>query len=82
MSDEKPEKSNKLETLCGLLLAVFAASLAIADLGGGRVSEDGMVAMNEKASALNWYQSKSIKQSLIEGEKDLLITLVATGSIE
>lgn len=81
MSDEKPEKSNKLETYCGLLLAVFAAALAITDLGAGKYGDDEMVAINKAASTYSWYQSKSIKQTLKESNVELLESLLNEGVI-
>ncbi|MCR6638866.1 MAG: DUF4337 domain-containing protein [Sporocytophaga sp.] len=79
---EEPEKkSNRLETYCGLLLAVFAAILAIADLGGGKYGDDEIIETNEKSSAYMWYQSKSIKESLAEGQGELLKSLLKSGVI-
>lgn len=40
-----------------------------------------MLAANQKASAFMWYQSKSIKQSLSEGEKGTVTTLLDSGAI-
>jgi len=81
MSDEKPQKSSNLETYSGLLLAVFAAVLAITDLGAGRYGGDEMIAVNEKTSSYLWYQSKGIKHDLTEGRAELLKSLVASGAI-
>jgi len=55
--------------------------LAIADLGGGKYGGDEVLAANQKASAFMWYQSKSIKQSLSEGEKGTVTTLLESGAI-
>lgn len=55
--------------------------LAIADLGGGKYGGDEVLAANQKASAFMWYQSKSIKQSLAEGEKGTVTTLLEAGAI-
>jgi hypothetical protein len=82
MSEETEEKkSNKMETWCGLLLGVFAAILAIANLGGGKYGGDEMKAVNEKNSTFSWYQAKGIKQNLAENERDLLKSLIASGII-
>jgi hypothetical protein len=81
MSDEKPQKSSKLETYSGLLLAVFAAVLAITDLGAGRYGGDEMIAVNEKTSSYLWYQSKGIKHDITEGRAEFLKSLVASGVI-
>lgn len=82
MADEEKSSSEKrLETYTGLLLAVFAALLAIADLGGGKYGGDEMIAVNEKSGAHMWYQSKSIKEALAEGRKELLVSMLETGLI-
>jgi hypothetical protein len=82
MSEENEEKkSNKMETWCGLLLGVFAAILAIANLGGGKYGGDQMTGVNEKNSTFSWYQAKGIKQNLAENERDLLKSLVMSGII-
>jgi hypothetical protein len=83
MSEEKEEekKSNKMETWCGLLLGVFAAIMAIANLGGGKYGGDEMTGVNEKNSTFSWYQAKGIKQNLAENERDLLKSLIASGII-
>ncbi len=80
MSDNE-ESSNRFEMLTGLILAVFAAILAITDLGGGKYGGDEILAAAEKSNMFAWYQSKSVKESLVEGEKDLLGSLIASGTI-
>jgi hypothetical protein len=79
--EDSEKKGNRLETYCGLLLAVFAAILAIADLGGGKYGDDEIIETNEKSSAYMWYQSKSIKESLAEGQSELLKSLLQSGVI-
>ena len=75
MSDES-EKSSTFEMLCGLTLAVLAAVLAINDLGAGKYGDDEIIAHNQKANAFDWYQAKGIKQSLVEGQRDILRILL------
>ncbi|EXI66322.1 MAG: hypothetical protein AW08_02678 [Candidatus Accumulibacter adjunctus] len=75
MSDES-EKSNTFEVLCGLTLAVLAAVLAINDLGAGKYGDDEIIAHNQKANAFDWFQAKGIKQSLVEGQRDMLRILI------
>lgn len=65
----------------GLTLAVFAAALAINDLGAGKFGDDELKETNEKASSYMWYQSKGIKESLAEGQRDLIRTLLQAGAI-
>lgn len=78
-ADEK--KDNRFETWCGLVLALFAAALAITDLGAGRYGDDELIAHNSKNGAYLWYQSKGIKETLVEGQRDTLKALVQAGSI-
>lgn len=65
----------------GLTLAIFAAALAINDLGAGKFGDDELKETNEKASSYMWYQSKGIKESLAEGQRDLIRTLLKAGAI-
>ena len=83
MPEEKnPDTGHKsFEIVCGVLIAVFAAVLAITDLGAGKYGDDQLIAHNEKNGAYLWYQSKGIKETLVEGQRDTLQALVAAGSI-
>jgi hypothetical protein len=74
-------KKKRFEMLCGIIIAFFAAVLAVTDLGAGKYGDDELIAHNEKSNAYQWYQSKSIKQNLVEGERDMLKTLLAAGAI-
>jgi hypothetical protein len=76
-----PEAKN-LELLIGVVIAIFAAVLAINDLGAGRYGDDEMIAHNNQTKMYNWYQAKSIKETLYEGQLDLLSTLEKTNSIK
>lgn len=71
----------RFELTTGLILTIFAAILAITDLGGSKFGDDEIIGTNEKANVYSWYQSKSVKQSLIEGQRDLIQTLMDSGSI-
>jgi len=88
MSDAMPveqglEKEKKrFEIVCALTLAVFAALLAITDLGASKYGDDEIMGTNEKANIYAWFQSKSVKQSLVEGQRDLVKTLMEAGSID
>lgn len=76
------ENSRKrFEIICAITLAVFAALLTITDLGGGKYGDDEIMGTNEKANIFAWYQSKSIKQSLAEGQRDLVRTLMGAGAV-
>src|SRR5215204_4934191 len=75
------EKGRGFEIWCGLVLALFAAVLAVTDLGAGKYGDDELIAHNEKNGAYLWYQSKGIKETLVEGQRDTLQSLVDAGSI-
>jgi Domain of unknown function (DUF4337) len=76
------EKGKSFEVWCGVVIAFFAAVLAITDLGAGKYGDDELLAHNEKNGAYLWYQSKGIKETLVEGQRDTLQALVASGSIQ
>lgn len=78
MSDEK---NPNFETRTGIVIAVFAAVMAMSDLFAGKYGDDEIIGTNDKAAAYNWYQSKSIKETLVEGEKSLLESLKKAGAI-
>lgn len=79
---ESEKKGKRFEALCGILIALFAAVLAVTDLGAGKYGDDELIAHNEKNNAYLWYQSKGIKETLVEGQRDTLQSLVAAGSIQ
>lgn len=82
MSDDADEtQSKRFEMTSGLTLAVLAAVLAIVDLGGGKYGDDEIIGTNEKANAYSWYQSKSLKQTVVEQQKSTLEALVAAGAV-
>jgi hypothetical protein len=81
-ADLEEHNKKRFEILCGLTIAFFAAVLAVTDLGGGKFGVDEIIAHNEKNNAYTWYQSKSMKQNLAEGERDLLMSLVESGAIQ
>lgn len=74
--------SERAEALGGVLIAVFAALMAIADLVSGNVSEEKSISINNHSSYFSWYQSKSVKQSLQEGELNTLETLLKIGIVK
>lgn len=79
--DVSTTESKGFEIQCGLTIAIFAAVLSITDLYGGKYGDDEIKAINEKAATYMWYQSKSIKETLVEGQKNLLQTLNGSGAI-
>lgn len=79
---ETEDGSKRFEILCGVVIALIAAVLAVTDLGAGKYGDDELIAHNEKNGAYLWYQSKGIKESLVEGQRDTLKALVEAGSIQ
>ncbi len=78
--DEGPHEHH-WEMRFGITLAIFAAALAINDLGAGKFGDDEIKETNEKANSYMWYQSKGIKETLAEGQRDLIITLLKAEAI-
>ncbi|MCK0190107.1 DUF4337 domain-containing protein [Arenibacter sp. F20364] len=76
-----PKMIQRTETIGGILIAAFAALLAIAELVNNNLEEQMMIAHSQFVNYSNWYQSKSIKQSLKESELDYLNALLETGII-
>jgi hypothetical protein len=67
--EAEEERKKRFETLCGLLLATFAAILAVTDLYAGKFGDDELTAHIDKGSAFSWYQSKGTKKASYEGVK-------------
>tara|TARA_R110002126_G_scaffold317_21_gene1714 strand:- start:5546 stop:6190 length:645 start_codon:yes stop_codon:yes gene_type:complete len=80
-STTTPRTLERTETIGGILIAVFAALLAIAELVNNNLEEEMMISHSQFVNYSNWYQSKSIKQSLKESELDYLNALTETGII-
>ena len=62
-------------------MAFFAATLGITEIGDKKAEAKYIVANNEKANAYQWYQAKSIKQNIVDGQKDMLQALLDLGSV-
>ncbi|HDZ06328.1 hypothetical protein LCGC14_0148540 [marine sediment metagenome] len=73
--------SERAEAIGGVLIAIFAALMAISQMVNGELEEEMMIAHNNVVSYSNWYQSKSIKESLKEGELDYLKALIESGIV-
>ena len=58
--------SSSSEMRCGAVIAIFAALMAITDLLAGKYDADEIIGTNDKAMAYSWYQSKSIKETLVQ----------------
>ena len=83
-----PEKAAAVESydgyeiILGFSLSVFAALLAINDLGAGKFGDDELALGNDKTSAYLWYQAKGIKESLAEGQKSILESLLIASAVK
>lgn len=73
--------SENAEAIGGVLIAFFAALMAIAQMVNGELEEEMMIAHNKVVNYSNWYQSKSIKESLKESELNYLETLIVAGLV-
>jgi hypothetical protein len=85
MAEQTPETQNpssRIELVIGLLLSIFAAILAINELGAGRYGDDEKIAHNKHTEMYNWYQSKSIKQALFKGQIELLQALAQSQALQ
>lgn len=74
-------KKNKYEILCSIFLSIFAAILAVNNLLANKFGEDEIIAQNQSANAYQWYNSKSIKKTILENQRNLLSILLRSGSI-
>lgn len=72
---------NRFEIKCGIVIAVFAAIMALSDMFAGKYGEDEIKFINEKSSSYMWYQAKSIRETVVEGQRDLINTLIEGKSI-
>lgn len=75
-------RGERWEILFGIILAIFAAVLAVCDLGAGKFGDDEKLAANDKASAYLWYQSKGIKQTLVEGQANFMDSMLNSGAVD
>lgn len=73
--------SERAEAIGGVLIAFFAALMAISQMMNGELEEEMMIAHNKVVNYSSWYQSKSIKQSLKESELDYLQALLESGVV-
>ena len=73
--------SERAEAVGGVLIALFAALMAISQMVNGELEEEMMIAHNNVVSYSSWYQSKSIKESLKESELDYLSALISAGMV-
>lgn len=75
-------EENRFEMKCGVLIAIFAAIMAVSDMFAGKYGDDEIKFINEKSSSYMWYQAKSIRETVTEGQKDLIETLVKANVVK
>lgn len=73
--------SENAEAISGVLIAFFAALMAISQMVNGELEEEMMIAHNKVVNYSSWYQSKSVKKSLKESELTYLETLMNAGVV-
>ncbi len=59
--------SANLDLAFPVVMSLFAGSLAINDLYGGKYGDDEILMGNLRASDYQWYQSKGIKETITGG---------------
>jgi len=70
------------ELMFGITITLFAAILALNELGGGKYGDDEIKLTNERTSSYLWYQSKGIKGTLAEGQRETMKILLAAGGLQ
>ncbi len=81
MSSLLEKLQSKMEVLFPLSIALFAALLSINDLFSNRFGSDELEMSNNRNNAYQWYQSKGIKETMLEGQLELLQSLLLSGTI-
>lgn len=71
----------RFEILFGLIVTIFAAVLALNELASGKYGDDELQASAERTSAYLWYQSKGIKETEVEGQRDMMKAFVEAGIV-
>jgi hypothetical protein len=74
--------SERIEAVAGVLIAVFASLLAISDLVGSNYEEEKYKCEIKHNEYFNWYQSKSMKQTMLENQLGFIQLLSLQGSIK
>lgn len=72
---------DNFEIRCGVVIAIFAAIMALTDMFAGKYGDDEIKFINEKSSAYMWFQAKSIRETVTEGQRDLINTMLENKSV-
>lgn len=79
---EIPEANDSFEKKVAVTIAVVAVFLAFIDNAGNNGTSQSIVKTNEASNQWAYFQSKSIKENLMEVEHDLLARLATTDQKE
>ena len=74
-------KIQRTEVIVGLLIIFFAFLMSVMQITNSNLNDKMMIAYNKLISYTNWYQSKSIKKSLKEGEVNYYDALLLSNTI-
>jgi hypothetical protein len=77
-NNDESTMSDNYQMKCGVTLGILAAVMAANSIVGGRWGAEEIKSAGEKGTAYAWYQSKSIKESIIEGNRDNVKALLDT----
>ncbi len=69
------------EMTLAYLIAFFAALLSVIDVGAGKFRDREIVSVNRKMTAYGLYHTKVLKETLVQGERDLLSDLIKAGAV-
>ena len=72
---------DNFEIRCGIVIAIFAAIMALSDMFAGKYGDDEIKFINEKYSAYMWFKAKSIRETVTEGQRDLINTMLENKSV-
>lgn len=78
---EENKSEHIYEIRLAFMIAVLAAILSVVDIGAGKFGDDELVSVSKKMSAYELHHTKILKETLIEGERNLLADLVKAGAI-
>lgn len=74
-SDNKQVESKQFELICASIMAMFAAIGVLASTYSGITGAGWLQNSQVAAQAYNWYQAKSIKETIIEGQVAFALSL-------
>ncbi len=77
-SDSAPRGS---EMKIAYFIAIFAAILSFINIGANNFRDREIVSVNKKMTDYSLYHNKVLKETLVQGERDLLEDLVRAGAI-